>query len=337
MNAKQSKAVRVAIFNHKGGVGKTTLTVNLAMELSRLGKRVLLVDTDPQCNLTSYLFDDDVVDDLLDNSDNENGRTVWSAIKPVVEGTGGVNTIEPYELPSDNLFLIPGDIRLSEFEAELGNFWSQCIERKTRGFLGTTALSKLVGNTAQELDADYIFYDAGPNIGPLNRVILLDCDYFVVAMACDLFSVRALSTLGRSMATWVKDWKIISDLAPEGLDALVGLPKMLGYILQNFRMYGGRVAAQHRSFLPRIERSINSQIVNVLAKIDGSLVSEFSGKKLGEVKDFGSLASASQKEGVSFSNVKAGTENQRKQAAAAFHELAQNLIERTNPTVDAQS
>ena len=79
---------RVALYNHKGGVGKTTLTVNIASALAKAGKRVLLVDADPQCNLTSYLVESAVVDSWLDSSDSESGITIWSAIKPVVEATG---------------------------------------------------------------------------------------------------------------------------------------------------------------------------------------------------------------------------------------------------------
>ena len=56
------KAVRLTLFNHKGGVGKTTLTVNLAFALADMGKTILLVDSDPQCNLTSYLVQAEVVD-----------------------------------------------------------------------------------------------------------------------------------------------------------------------------------------------------------------------------------------------------------------------------------
>ena len=45
---------KIALFNHKGGVGKSTLTINIANALAKMGKTVLLVDADPQCNLTSF-------------------------------------------------------------------------------------------------------------------------------------------------------------------------------------------------------------------------------------------------------------------------------------------
>ena len=74
-------------------MGKTTLTVGVAAALSLFGNIVLLVDSDPQCNLTSYLVEEDVVDDMLDRSDSDDGKTLWSALKPVVEATGGTNTM----------------------------------------------------------------------------------------------------------------------------------------------------------------------------------------------------------------------------------------------------
>ena len=70
--------IRLYDFNHKGGVGKTTLTVNIAYALAD-GQVSSLVDTDPQCNLTSYLLDDQVVDELLDKSDKSSGGTIWTS------------------------------------------------------------------------------------------------------------------------------------------------------------------------------------------------------------------------------------------------------------------
>lgn len=317
---------KIAIFNHKGGVGKTTLTVNLAIELAASGKRVLLVDTDPQCNLTSYLFEDTVVDDLLDNSDTENGRTIWTALKPVVEGTGEAKSIEPYETSFENLYLIPGDIRLSEFEAELTDYWSQCLQRKGRGFRATSALKSVVTNAGTQLNIDYAFYDIGPNIGPLNRIVLLDCNYFIVAVACDLFSLRALRTLGRSLARWVTEWKLISELAPAEIEILVGKPKLLGFIPQNFRVYGGRPAGEHNKILPRLTNDIQSQVVAVLSRIDPELVTDTSGTQLGAVKDFGSRVPESLAQGIPLSQV--GTSDQRDEAKSVFSEIARNVLKR---------
>src|SRR5271169_4617513 len=104
---KRHRAKRIAIFNHKGGVGKTTLTVNIAAALAAMGKSVLLVDSDPQCNLTSYLVEENVVDDMFDKSDTPEGRTLWSAMKPIVDATGPYKLVAPIER-STNISLLPG-------------------------------------------------------------------------------------------------------------------------------------------------------------------------------------------------------------------------------------
>jgi cellulose biosynthesis protein BcsQ len=330
-NIKRHLSKRIAIYNHKGGVGKTTLTVNIAAAIASLGRKVLLIDSDPQCNLTSYLIEDSVVDNLLDNSDKAHGRTIWSALKPVSEGIGDVHLVEPYETSINNLFILPGDILLSEYERDLTQSWSECFEGRIKGYRGTTALSLLVNHLAEKYQIDYVFYDLGPNIGPLNRVILLDCDFFIVPLAFDLFSLRALKTLGHTLIGWIRNWKTISELAPRDIYLFEGKPRFLGFIVQRFRIYRGQIAKGQASYLSKIKKTIYSEIVAVLGKLDPLLILKLSsGNELEQVKDFGSLAAEAQKQGVPIANIKTGTPAQRKEAKKTFESLAKKIIQRTS-------
>jgi len=322
-------AKRLAIFNHKGGVGKTTLTVNIAAAVASLGKKVLLVDSDPQCNLTSYLVEESVVDDLLDNSDGQTGRTVWSSVKPLVEATGELREIEPFQLSKPNLFLLPGDIRLSEFEVELNQFWADCFQRRLKGFRGTMALSALVDHVCRTAGIDAVFFDSGPNIGALNRVILLDCDYFIVPAACDVFSVRALKTLGHTLANWIQDWKTVSALAPDGVYLMPGNPDLLGYIPQRFKVYRGTATAAQSTYISKIERHIGSDVVGPLRAVNSKLAAgSIAQLRLGMIKDFGVLVTPSQEEGVPIAEAHAGNPAQREEARQAFLAIAKKIASR---------
>jgi cellulose biosynthesis protein BcsQ len=332
MSAKQvalrAEAKRISIFNHKGGVGKTTLTFNIAASLADFGHRVLLVDADPQCNLSAYLIDAAVLDDLLDNSDDaRKGATLWSAVKPVVDGEGGVKFVEPVEI-RENLFLIPGDIRLSDFESKLNTYWIECFRKEAHGFKGTTAISNLVNSICLEQNIDFVFFDTGPNIGALNRAILLDCDYFIIPVAYDLFSVRALRTLGRSLYDWITEWRTILDLNVRNVPTLPGRPRFLGYIPQNYSVYRGGVASHQSRYVGLLEKGIASDVVGVLR--DLGVIGPWKIYKLGDVKDFGQLVPASQREGNPLSETGAGTPTQRREAAISFRQIAQKIIQRAS-------
>ncbi len=183
---------------------------------------------------------------------------------------------------------------------------------------------------ARGLDADFVLFDVGPNIGPLNRAILLDCDYFVVPGACDFFSTRALKTLGHSIANWIKDWDVISQLAPNDVPLLGGRPVYLGYILQRFRMYGGDISSSYREYARQLDRYSYSDVAAVLKEVDVELApGSLSSFKLGQIKDFTTLANLAQKQGVAMADVQGGAQYLKDEAHVAFQEFAKKIIART--------
>jgi cellulose biosynthesis protein BcsQ len=334
---KRATMKKIALFNHKGGVGKTTLTINIADALSDLGKRVLIVDADPQCNVTAFYLDEKQLDDLLGESADEQikGDTIWSAVKPVVRGKGTVEPIKLFQVGT-NVFLAPGDVLLSEYEEELPSGWTDSFARKERGYDLTCALSDAVEMLAASVEADLVMYDVGPNVGALNRVVLLDCDYFATPVAADLFSLRALTTVGRSVAKWVVDWQTVRSLAT-GAAAnrlLAGKPRYLGYVASAFKVASGQRKAKPHSFweakiAPRVAR----RVVDVLLTADSSLILQGQSNKLGDVKHFHSLAPSAQDAGVAIGklrgHVNSGHYPQVDEALTEFGQLAREIIKRT--------
>jgi len=328
---------RVALFNHKGGVGKTTLTVNIADALCDLGKRVLIVDADPQCNATAFFLDEKKLDELLGESadDDRDGHTVWSAVKPVVRGKGDVKMIDVVDL-GNGLFLAPGDVLLSEYEEELPAGWTDSFARKERGYDLTCALSDAVDLMVAQVEADIILYDVGPNVGALNRSVLLGCDFFSTPVAADLFSLRALTTVGRSIAKWVADWKTVRQLANgNGMAArlLPGRPAYLGYIASAFKVSSGRRKANpHSVWEGKIAPRVKTRVVDVLAQVDKSLLLDRYANKLGDVKHFHSLAASAQRHRVAIGKlrgkVNSGHYPQVDEALQEFSTLAKEIVKR---------
>jgi cellulose biosynthesis protein BcsQ len=326
---------KIALFNHKGGVGKTTLTVNIASALADAGKRVLLVDADPQCNLTSFFLEEAALEGLLQDSDDGAGQTLWSAVKQVVDGRGGIVEVPEWRVMDKSMFLLPGDVLLSEYEEELPTAWTECFARKTRGYDVTTALAQVVNEAGARLGADVCFYDVGPNVGALNRAILLDCDFFITPVAADLFSLRALSTVGRSVAKWISYWTTIRTLAsPANQGRLpVGRPIYLGYITSAFKVNSGRNASDpHADWERKIAPRVSRCVVDELRNIDTSLVPH-GGNKVGGVKHFHSLAPQAQKHGVAIGDLRglvdSGYYIQVDEAKSQFSELAREIERRS--------
>src|ERR1017187_1276289 len=112
----------ICLFNHKGGVSKTTTAFNLGWMLARKGKRVLLADFDPQCNLTGMVLGFKGIEELNSLYSLEKPRNVKDGLAPAFESRPSPIEAVKCEQVKDqeNLYLLPGHIGLAEYEVTLG-------------------------------------------------------------------------------------------------------------------------------------------------------------------------------------------------------------------------
>lgn len=191
----------VALFNNKGGVGKTTLTFHLAHMLSRLGYRILAVDIDPQANLTSAFLSEADVENLW----STDADTILSAVKPILDGVGDIRPITPIEI-APRLHLIAGDLGLSRFEDKLSDSWARGFAGDQAALRTTSAFYRVIQAASEKVSADITLIDVGPNLGAINRSALLSSDYLLIPLAADLFSLQGLKNLGPTLREWKENW-----------------------------------------------------------------------------------------------------------------------------------
>lgn len=110
----------ISLFNHKGGVSKTTTTFNLGWALANAGHKTLIVDADPQCNLTGLVLDYNEVEDFEQFYAGHDRCDIFEAVRPVLDGQQQpLQSANPIPTANQNLFLLGGNISLSESETQI--------------------------------------------------------------------------------------------------------------------------------------------------------------------------------------------------------------------------
>ncbi len=239
----------IAFFNSQGGVGKTTLVYHLAWMLAERGEGVLLLDLDPQANLTRMFLPEDALEELWPKG--EHPKTIFGALRPLLRGLGDVET--PHIEPLDpRLGLVVGDLALSRFEAPLSDAWPRCHKGEASAFRTTTAFYRGALHAAAAHQATWVLIDVGHNLGAINRAALIASRHVVIPLGPDLFSLQGLRNLGPSLRTWRTSWQ---ELAYKNPDAEMVMPEgkiePLGYVVMQ---HGLRASLPPKAYQHWIER-----------------------------------------------------------------------------------
>lgn len=258
-------SITVSLFNNKGGVGKTTFLFHLAHQLADLGKTVLMVDCDSQCNLTAYSLSETAIDQAWQPA----GNSIYRQIEQVHRTVGDIRNRAP-SLVSPRLHIIPGDLTLSEFEDRLGDSWNAAKGGDEAALRAQSAIYRVINQSTEKANAQIVLLDLGPNLGAINRAVLGGSDYIISPVAPDLFSIRGTENLGNKLVTWRSQWDQCNTAwTGSGLDIPLGRPKFLGYITQqhNIRNNAAGMTQGWQLFGNKVAAAIRDNIVAKLAPL----------------------------------------------------------------------
>jgi len=175
---------RTIVFaNQKGGVGKTTSAVNLGAYLAVAGYRVLLIDFDPQGNLTSSV------------GKSNQGTGIYEVIMEQVSAAEAVQATS-----QDGLWIIPSSINLTGANVEL-------VEVERREYFLQTALQEV------RADYDFVFIDSPPSLGLLTLNGLVAADAALIPLQCEYFAMEGLTQLLQSIKRVQESYNADLDIA----------------------------------------------------------------------------------------------------------------------------
>ncbi len=299
-------AKTLALFNNKGGVSKTTTCFNLGWMLAERGHTVLMVDADPQCNLTGMVLDLSEAE-ALDNYYAEHpGANLMEALAPAFESRPV--PLEPVECVQvegrPGLYLVAGHVGLAEDEISLGI--AQQLSESVQ------ALKNLPGSfhhlfeiTAAKYKADYVLVDLSPGLGSINQNLVATADYFIVPTSPDVFSVMAVDSLARVIPRWVGWARRAAELeALSSADYPFPTPdlKFLGVIVQRYRLRSGQPTVGFGKYFDRLKDAVTNRLNSALAKAGVMLADDaYQGAGLDEgiwlasIPDFNTLIADSQR------------------------------------------
>lgn len=287
----------ISVFNNKGGVGKSTLTYHLGAALSEKGKKVLLIDLDPQSNLTLYGLselqlekiwnaEDEFISDYraAKNQKNEDEfdafheahHSIHYLLKPIEDGESDEEMLSKPVGLRNKLDLIPGRLTLHLFENKLAKHWSEAFLGEPQAIRIVTSIRKICERYAEKYGYDIVLIDTSPSLGALNKVILSSADSFVIPCAPDMFSDYGIRNIGNALSVWRREFNTMYSLLSDSKRKYFPneFVKLLGYTVYNAKKRSDapndlNVALAHYNYAKKIPETIKSFVPKECLLNDG--------------------------------------------------------------------
>ena len=296
---KFPRTKKLLFANNKGGVGKTTLAFNCAMSFAKQGYKTVLIDLDPQCNLSRLALGDQQYADTLFSSTY---KDIYTVLKGVIEGGSDIDLAVPM-LPisngNNNLFLLKGSVNLSFYENLLVSAYGQAASGQQNGYFVTSAIDRFLRARGLSDEIDIFVIDTSPSLSLLNRVIFLGGDYFVVPMMPDAFSVQGVENLGIVFEQWKQNWKVTGKALSgntENKFVLSGDGLFVGYVVNSYNVYGKQPIKDHRHWIEEIPRKVKQYLSEKHGR--NGLVEKSWNSPLANIQDYGRIPAKCQELGV---------------------------------------
>lgn len=277
--------MNIVFFNHKGGVSKTTSSFHLGWKLAQMGKKVLLIDADSQCNLTGLVLKDNF--EQYYSEEETKDSNILSGVMGTFSGRPQpIEAVIPFQVERNpNLYLLPGHPNLTEIEPQLS--FAQTAQNAFSIMQNLPgAFNALIELTKEKYEIEFAIIDLNPGLSAINQNLFSISDLFIVPTNPDPFSVMAIKTLSNILPRWENHAQtMFSAFASSSYPFPCKKPKLAGILIQRFNIRNGKPSAPFRDNMNEIMTDVKDKLVPNL-KANGMTFSDESYHKAGIGEDF---------------------------------------------------
>jgi chromosome partitioning protein len=199
------KMKTIAVINYKGGVGKTTVTANLAAYAAKQGRRVLMVDLDPQASLTFSFMS------VTDWEKIEETKTLYQFFKPYAEGKAAApsldNLVVPFSPLGVNIDLLSSHLKMIDTEAGLSSLLAGgAVILFQKNFVSTYTLLRN-GLRNMKKPYDLVLIDCPPSFHAIVKNAIIASDMYIIPAKMDYLSTIGISQLEANMKSYINEYK----------------------------------------------------------------------------------------------------------------------------------